>query len=148
MATPDQTTLLAFLLALSDLETPLSEDEKSGFKGIAEQLFIGSDDWELIAPDLLSLTNKNSQLQKLFQNYKSHLERLGDIPQPTATHLKIPNSQYQSNPQVRSRGVPPTQNSETKTYEIENIAIRLMTIASIETAKNDPYLQEIKQSLK
>lgn len=150
MATPDRKTLLAALLALSDLETPLSEDEKSDFRGIAEQLFVEPDNWELVEPALLKLINKTSQLLQLFQNYKSRLDRLeGDIPQPTEADLKSFSSQDQSNSEIRLRGAPPRQNGdETKNCELVNIAIRVMESNPVETAKNTTYLKERKQSLK
>lgn len=74
-------TLLAFLLALRELETPLSADEQAVLQDVGQQLAIAPDYWDLIKEGLMAAIKANSALNHLYQYNKAKLDTLdGQIP--------------------------------------------------------------------
>lgn len=69
-------TLLAFLLALRELETPLSSDEQSVLQDVGQQLEIDSDDWDFIEEQLMAVIEANSALNRLYQYNRDKLDTL------------------------------------------------------------------------
>jgi cell division protein ZapA (FtsZ GTPase activity inhibitor) len=86
------TTALAFLLALQELDTPLSEEQKKTLAEIADQLDVQPKAWESYTqPLLLEMIAKNESLNQCYQAYKSKLDSLENIPTellPTATEIE------------------------------------------------------------
>lgn len=121
MSLPYHDILMATLLALYDLDTSLSEDEKSKLRNIAEQLQIDPNlkQWNTTEEELLEVIDSNSHLKQLFQHYKSCLEQhpteLPVILFPQGDTLKI-----------ESRGAKPDDEySEAKSTEIVNAFMRI-----------------------
>jgi hypothetical protein len=74
-------TLIALLLAIKDLQTPLSEDERAILQNIGQQLDLDPDYWDFIQEEITALTENNYTLNQLFQAKIRKLEGLdGRIP--------------------------------------------------------------------
>lgn len=67
-------TLLALLLALSELDTPLSSDEQSVLQNVGQQLEIDPDDWDFIKEELMAVIEANSALNQLYQYNRAKLD--------------------------------------------------------------------------
>ncbi len=81
MAESPRTTLLALLLALKQLETPLTTDERAKLKTKGQQLALDPDDWDYIQEGLMAVIQQNPSLDRLFQTAKVQLEAIdGKIP--------------------------------------------------------------------
>lgn len=81
MAESPRTTLLALLLALKQLETPLTADERAKLKTKGQQLAIDPDDWDYIQEGLMAVIQQNPSLDRLFQTAKMQLQAIdGNIP--------------------------------------------------------------------
>ncbi|HAZ43012.1 MAG TPA: hypothetical protein DDW76_10300 [Cyanobacteria bacterium UBA11369] len=74
-------TLLAFLLALRELETPLSADEQAVLQDVGQQLAIAPDYWDFIKEGLMAAIAANSALNHLYHSNRAKLDALdGRIP--------------------------------------------------------------------
>jgi len=81
MAESPRTTLLALLLALKQLETPLTADEQAKLKTKGQQLALDPDDWDYIQEGLMAVIQQNPSLDRLFQTAKMQLQAIdGNIP--------------------------------------------------------------------
>jgi len=81
MAESPGTTLLALLLALKQLETPLTADERAKLKTKGQQLAIDPDNWDYIQESLMAVIQQNPSLDRLFQTAKMQLQAIdGNIP--------------------------------------------------------------------
>jgi hypothetical protein len=81
MAESPRTTLLALLLALKQLETPLTTDERAKLKTKGQQLALDPDDWDYIQEGLMAVIQQNPSLDRLFQTAKMQLQAIdGNIP--------------------------------------------------------------------
>ncbi|WP_424094410.1 CHAT domain-containing protein [Moorena producens] len=91
MNSPITITLLALLLALRELKTPLTQEELAGLADVGQQLALDPDDWEYIAEGLMVIIQGNEELNEYFQMAKACLEAIdGQIPSvvlPTYTEL-------------------------------------------------------------
>jgi hypothetical protein len=76
MAESPRTTLLALLLALKQLETPLTADERAKLKTKGQQLAIDPDDWDYIQAGLMAVIQQNPSLDRLFQTAKMQLQAI------------------------------------------------------------------------
>ena len=143
-------SLLALLLALQDLETPLSDREQSGLAEVAEQLYSDPDAWESdIEPNLLATIQENASLSRLYQSTKSRLDAVGHIPLdllPTQAELEqaSPNS-----PRMLARGFDPEEDaSGSSSHEITNVAVNVLSAASpTEMSEKFGRLEKLKQFL-
>ena len=72
-------TLLALLLALRELETPLSNDEQSVLQDVGQQLEICPDYWDDIEEQLMAVIAANLALNKLYQHNKNQLDALDHL---------------------------------------------------------------------
>ena len=72
-------TLLALLLALRELATPLSSDEQSVLQDVGQQLEIGPDYWDDIEEQLMAVIAANLALNKLYQHNKNQLDALDHL---------------------------------------------------------------------
>ncbi|MDF0554059.1 hypothetical protein [Kamptonema sp. UHCC 0994] len=69
-------TLLALLLALKTLKTPLTETERAKLYEVGEQLELDPDDWEFIREGLIAIISDNPSLNENFQDILTHLNTL------------------------------------------------------------------------
>ena len=152
MNTVVNNTLLALMLALNELETPLSSDEESALSDIAAQLSLDPDAWESdIEPNLNEIIAANPHLQQLYQAAKFQLDAVnGDIPQdflPTQLELEkvVP-----AMAQVATRGFDPeADESEFHSSEINNMVIGILANPKpTETTKKLSRFEKLKQFLR
>lgn len=74
--------LLAMLLTIKKLENPLNSTEKDTLYLVAQQLFLRPNTWDTnIKSNLIKITNSNSSLNTIFQEIKSQIEKIPEIPQ-------------------------------------------------------------------
>ncbi|NEQ65994.1 MAG: hypothetical protein F6K21_10925 [Symploca sp. SIO2D2] len=76
MAESSTTTLLALLLALKQLEIPLSTDEQDKLKTTGQQLELDPDDWDYIKEGLMEVIENNPSLAQLYQTAKVQLDEI------------------------------------------------------------------------
>lgn len=75
-------TIMAFLLALQDLKTSLSEQEKQNLKEVAKQLDAQPKAWKTHTKILLlEIIADNPELNHFYQFYKSQLENVEEVPE-------------------------------------------------------------------
>lgn len=73
-------TLLALLLALRELQDPLSSDERALLQDAGQQLALDPNDWEFIEEGLIAAIASNPTLNRLYQSNKAKIDALGQIP--------------------------------------------------------------------
>ena len=74
--------LLAMLLTIRELKNPLNSTEKDTLYLVAQQLFLKPSTWDTnIKSNLIKITNNNSSLNTIFQEIKSQIEKIPEIPQ-------------------------------------------------------------------
>jgi hypothetical protein len=118
------TTTLAFLLALQELDTPLNEQEKNTLAEIADQLDVQPKAWESFTqPLLLKMIGDNESLNQRYQTYKSKLDSLETIPSellPTVTEIEQIKS---SETLAATRGFQPQSEATGYNQQINNVVI-------------------------
>lgn len=150
MAESPRTTLLAILLALKQLETPLTAKERSSLKTTGQQLAIDPDDWDYIQKRLMAIVAQNPDLDRLYQTAKTQLEAIdGNIPPellPTQAEKEaelLANNKREPKTFGYQEGEP-----DRESDEILNIAINVLTKEdSAKTAQNLSFLQRIQAHL-
>jgi hypothetical protein len=147
-AVPINKTLLALLLALKNLEIPLSNEEQAAFQDAAYQLQLDSQDWEDYKLDLLAVIQANPTLNQLYQNALSQLDAFsGNIPGdllPTQAELKqvIPTAQAPA-----TRGFAPISD-DLDSNEINNMVINILASPNpSETTKKLSRFEQLQQFL-
>lgn len=143
------TTTLAFLLALQELDTPLNEEEKNTLAEIADQLDVQPKAWEShTQPLLLKMIADNESLNHHYQAYKSKLDSLETIPTellPTNTEIEQIRS---DEPLVMNRGFKPQSEATGYNQQINNAVIVVSRSEQPEeTAKNLSFTAKLKQLL-
>ena len=124
-------TLLAFLLALKELDSPLTTAEKDRFLQVLQGRLMDSspDVWtHLIQPALQQTLQSNPAFYHRFQDYKSQLDSLDQqlpwelLPtEATLAHIApLPKTTLNSFP------IPVPQADNRKTYEISNMVYRVV----------------------
>lgn len=93
MNTPQIKVLLALLLALKSLESPLNPDDQAALDTVGQQLELDPvGDWEFIQEGLMAIIDANASLKDLYQNVITQLDSVdGNIPSdclPTAAELE------------------------------------------------------------
>jgi len=147
MAESAKTTLLALLLALKQLETPLTADEQADLDNVGKQLALDPDDWEYIQEGLIAIIEKNPSLDQLYQTAKVQLEAIdGNIPSellPTEQEREAELLADENREPVTfgySEGEP-----DRESDEILNVSIDVLTKEnSAKTAKKLSFLQRIQ----
>ena len=141
-------TLLALLLALKDLETPLSKEEQEAFRDVADQLHLDSQDWDDYKLKLLEVIQANATLNQLYQTALSQLDTFSDnIPcnlLPTQAELEqaIPTEQ---SPEIR--GFAPISD-DLESNEINNMVINVLASKNpSETTKKLNTFEKLQQFL-
>jgi hypothetical protein len=143
-------TLLALLLALSDLETPLTKQEQDSFRNIANNLELYPEDWESdIAPSLLELIQNNPNLNQRYQTAKSKLDQVGDtIPSDLIPTLAELEQDVPTTNQPKERGFLPVDDYDDISSGIINATMKVVQSDNyVETVKELSFIEKIKQSL-
>lgn len=150
MATSRRITLLALLLALRQLETPLTDKERSKLRTKGQQLAIDPDDWDYIQEGLMAIVAQNPSLNSLYQTAKAQLEAIdGNIP------IELLPTQQEKEAELFAgeKREPVTfgyfeGKPERESDEILNTAINVLTKEdSSTTAKKLSFLQRIQAHL-
>ncbi|MFB2969151.1 hypothetical protein ACE1CD_09275 [Aerosakkonema sp. BLCC-F183] len=142
-------SLLALMLALKDLESPLSEDEQSTLSDVAAQLSLDPDAWESdIEPTLMAVIAANPNLNQLYQSAKSQLDNVnGNIPKefiPTQFEVeKIISPMFA----IVNRGFDPeADESDFESNEINNMVISILSNPDpVELTKKLGRFEQLKQ---
>jgi len=149
MNTQINTTSLAFLLALQELNTPLSEAEKRTLIEVADQLNYQPKAWSSdTEPLLVKMITSNPQLNQQYQLYKSKLDSLENIPVdllPTATEIEQLKS---SETGPVTRGFKPQSEATGYNQQINNAVILIShSEQPEETVKQLSFIDRVKQLL-
>ena len=143
------TTTLAFLFALQELDTPLSEEEKNTLAEIADQLDVQPKAWDSYTqPLLLKMIADNESLNHHYKAYKSKLDSLKTIPTellPTDTEIE----QIRSGESLAvTRGFKPQSEATGYNQQINNAVIVVSRSEHPEeTAKKLSFTEKVKQLL-
>jgi hypothetical protein len=143
------TTILAFLLALQELDTPLSQEEKKALAEIADQLDVQPKAWESFTqPLLLKMIIGNELLNQRYQAYKFKLDSLETIPSellPTITEIE----QLKRGESLATlKGFEPQSEAIGYNQQINNAVIVISRSEQPEeTAKKLNFTQKLKQLL-
>ncbi len=142
-------TRLAFLLALSDLETPLNEEEKETLANIAQQLDIQPLAWtDYTEPMLLKMIQSNPKLNEQYNQYKTKLDELPETSQIlSGIDQEIQALMVKDDP-MRARGFKPSSKPTEYDGQINNLVVVVSRSQEPETAvKTVSCLDKLKQSL-
>ena len=147
MAESPRTTLLALLLALKQLETPLTTDERAKLKTKGQQLALDPDDWDYIQEGLMAVIQQNPSLDRLFQTAKVQLEAIdGNIPIELFPTEQEKEAELLANQKRELVTFGYREGEPDKTSdEIRDIVIDVLTQAEPTTkAKNLNFIQRIQ----
>ncbi|MBD2441573.1 hypothetical protein [Nostoc sp. FACHB-110] len=149
MTTNTDNTIIAFLLALQDLNTSLSTQEKQNLQEVAKQLDTQPKAWEThIKELLLEIISANPKLNQAYQIYQSQLDNVTEIPPnllPTEAEI---TSLTPPEKVAITRGY--KQKSEPTGYEsqLNNVVIIIGNSQKPEEiVKKATFLEKIKQHL-
>ncbi len=146
--------LLAFLLALKNLERNPSEHEREQWGNIASQLQLKmkgeTTPWENIEQNLLESLELENSLKQLYQKY---LEEINDIEYnsiieciPEWSELEKQFFKDNSDQLIPSGNFPVGQQPDWKTDEITNVTVYVLTNKDpISTTKNFNFIEKIQQ---
>ena len=149
MQTPMYNTRLAFLLALSDLKTPLNEEEKQTLVNIANQLDMQPLAWkDYTEPMLLKMIDSNPQLNEQYTQYKTQLDQLPETSEIlSGIDQEIQSLMVRDDP-MRTRGFKPTGKPTEYYSQINNLVVVVSRSEEPETtAKTVSCLDKLKQTL-
>ncbi len=147
MAESPRTTLLALLLALKQLETPLTADERAKLKTKGQQLALDPDDWDYIQEGLMAIVEQNPSLDRLFQTAKMQLQAIdGNIPIELFPTEQEKEAELLANQKRELVTFGYKEGEPDKTSdEIRDIVIDVLTQAEPTTkAKNLNFIQRIQ----
>lgn len=149
MNTQINTTSLAFLLALQELDAPLSQEEKKTLKEIGDQLDVRPDAWESYTePLLVKMITSNPRLNQPYQLYKSKLDSLENLPSdrlPTESEIEQLKT---CDTGAITRGFKPQSEATGYNQQINNVVILISRSEQPEeTAKKSSYIEKVKQFL-
>ena len=146
-------TLLAFLLSIKDLDSPLSPTETARLSDIAEQLSVNPsfETWQrLTEPSLIAMVQENTSLNQRFQTVKSQLDTLDisislDLIRSLESELDRVTP-HKTKPIIR--GIP-DDSDERKNNEINNMVMSFSSRAlkNPQAVKNLSGLNKISASL-
>ncbi len=140
---------LAFLLALSDLETPLNDKEKQTLNDIGTQLDLQPLAWkDFTEPMLLKMIESNPQLNQYYTQYKTQLDKLPEIPQILSETEQELAPLMTMNTNARERGFKPKANPTGYEGQINNVVVVISRSEHPETAvKKLSSLDKLKHIL-
>lgn len=148
---PMRNTLLALLLALKNLENPLSEDERKALADVGQQLKSDPNDWDFIEEDLMAIIEANDALSRLYQEAKAKLDAV-DRPIPpdllptkaeleTVLTLPTEGGRRVETPEGKSR-------DDEEKNEISDIVIAISrTPKPTEVVKKSGIMEKLKEFL-
>jgi len=143
------TTLLALLLALSNLDEPLSETEQAALNKVGKQLDANPKAWDIIEKGLMKVVVANDSLNQQYQVAIDLLEAVdGKIPAgllPTEAELE---QLLTVGNKLEKRPYKPKPVENSQTNEILNMSSEVLkTLNPVETSKKLP-LDKLKEFFK
>ncbi|KST64484.1 hypothetical protein [Mastigocoleus testarum] len=148
MHEPPRIILLALLIALEQLKSPLTPEEKEALETTASQLYLDPDDWDFIKEGLIVTIEKNPDLYKNYQTTLVKLQAVkGNIPSelmPTKKELEAELVQGNKEPITfgHFEGEP-----DRESDEILNVTINVLRKEPEKTVKNLSFIERIKNWL-
>ncbi|MDJ0729030.1 MAG: hypothetical protein QNJ33_03470 [Crocosphaera sp.] len=145
-------TLLAFLLALKELDCPLTTAEKERFSQVFQGRLIDSSPevWtNLIQPALQKILQTNSAFYHRFQDYKLQLDSLDEQPPGDLlpTEATLANIAPLPKTTLNSFPIPVPQADNRNTYEISNMVYRVINTPEPTQTANKLGLDSLSQWL-
>lgn len=142
--------LLSMLLAIGELETPLNAEEKENFQIAAEQLELDPTAWSTnIEPNLIEIINSNLSLNRLFQDIKSKIDKIDNIPQDLIPKAEDLATVTPTKNQPLERPIPNISQGDLESNnEITNTSIQILSSSEpSETVKKISKLEKLKNWL-
>lgn len=140
-------TTTAFLLALRELDTPLTQEEKKILREIADQLDIQPKAWESFTePLLLKMIAANPPLNQSYQLYKTKLDSLATIQVdllPTTSEIE----QLKPSNTRSTKGFKPQTEATAYNQQINNAVILIGRSEQPEESVKKLSLEKVKQIL-
>lgn len=135
------TTLLALLLALSNLDAPLSPTEQVALNKVGKQLDANPEAWDLIEKGLMKVVVANDSLNQQYQVAIALLEAVdGKIPAgllPTEAELE---QLLTVGNKLEKRPYKPKPVENSQSNEILNASIEVLkSLNPVETTKKSPF---------
>ncbi len=150
----DTKKLLAFLLALKNLEVALSENDKVWLENAGQRLKLALQetdvDWNEIENILMSTIEINPSLKDLYQEFLAKISSEDDIiefiPQWAELENELPNETKDE--LVELGFFPDDTQPESKNDEIRNVVVFVLTNEQpIKTTQNLSFLERIQRRL-
>jgi CHAT domain len=141
-------TLIALLLAIKELKTPLSKDEQANLQDIGQQLDIDPDYWDCIKEQITALIKGNYTLNQLFQAKIRKLDALdGRIPREFLPNFAEFKKELfgETKEIVTFDGSSNGENSNSATQIISITSTILQTENQDQTTKQLDFLEQIDQ---
>lgn len=139
---------MAFLLAFQDLKTSLNELEKQQLKEVAKQLNTQPKAWENYTKSLLlEIITTNPSLNRLYQDYKTRLENVEEIPQDLLP-TEAETNKLIVRDSVMTKGYKPKSEASGYENQLNNVVI-VVGSSEIpeETVKKVTFLEKVKEFL-
>lgn len=149
MTTNTNNTIIAFLLALQDLDTSLSAQEKLNLQEVAKQIDTQPKAWEPhIKERLLKLISANSELNQSYKFYQSQLENIKGIPEDLLPSKAEISSLINREKFVITRGFKPESEATGYESQLNNVVVIIGNSEKPEeTVKQATFLGKLKQFL-
>ncbi len=149
MNTQINTTILAFLLALQELDKPLSQSEKKTLAEIADQLDVQPKAWESFTqPLLLKMIADNESLNQGYHVYKSKLDSLETIPSELLPSVTEIEQLKMGESLPMTRGYKPQSEAIGYNQQINNVVIVISRSEHPEsTVKKLSLIEKLKELL-
>lgn len=142
------TTLIALLLAIKELQTPLSKDEQVILQDVGQQLDIDPDYWDFIQEQITGLIEANYTLNQLFQAKIHKLDALdGRIPRDFLPNLAELKKEVfgETKEIVTFNGQTKGENYERSKQVINITSTILLTENQDQTTKQLVFLEQISE---
>lgn len=141
-------TMMAFLLAFQDLKTSLNELEKQQLKEVAKQLNTQPKAWENYTKSLLlEIITTNPSLNRLYQDYKTRLENVEEIPQDLLP-TEAETNKLIVRDSVMTKGYKPKSEASGYENQLNNVVIVVGSSETPEeTVKKVTFLEKVKEFL-
>lgn len=139
---------MAFLLAFQDLKSSLNELEKQQLKEVAKQLNTQPKAWKNYTKKLLlEIIAANSDLNRLYQDYKTRLENLEEIPQDLLP-TEAETNKLIVRDSVMTKGYKPKSEASGYENQLNNVVIVVGSSETPEeTVKKATFLEKVKEFL-
>ncbi|MBD2340124.1 hypothetical protein H6G64_24460 [Calothrix sp. FACHB-156] len=149
MTTNNDNTIIAFLLALQDLKTSLSAQEKRNLQDIAKQLDTQPKAWDKhIKERLLDIIAANPELSQYYKFYQSQLENTQEVPEDLLpTEAEVNRLIYREEVAI-TRGFKPKSEATGYETQLNNVVVIIGNSEKPEeTVKQATFLENLKQFL-